>query len=385
MNKMNQHVPMDAIIKSVIAFEKNGMIHLDYRVHIAYRQDGKDRTRFSTGEVYGKRAMARIEREKYQRATEHYLGNIETIDEDNLRVGDIAHDALNDGRGNRQEDTHKEILSIYKQYIKPHFENRYLKDVKVADIKRWKDNLLSNKPLSKQRYAKYHRCLNFIFHYALVNEYINKNPVVLVDRKSKLFTKPTNSLDSKYYTVKEIERMLANSSGWFQVMLTFYINTGVRTGEGLALKWTDLDFEKQTIAIQRSMRSCKLKESTKTNQDRLILMSKPLKEALLAYKKVALSNIWVFANPNTGKPFTSSKTILKSYFKPLLEECKIDYRTLYALRHSFASLSAQKGIPMSLISKQLGHRDISITMKYYVKHNLLDNANDIDVFDKIYA
>ena len=57
----------------------------------------------------------------------------------------------------------------------------------------------------------------------------------------------------------------------------------------------------------------------------------------------------------------------------------------FTLRHSFASISAQKGIPMSYISKQLGHLDTAITMKYYVKHNLLDNTNDLDIFDKIYA
>jgi integrase len=100
---------------------------------------------------------------------------------------------------------------------------------------------------------------------------------------------------------------------------------------------------------------------------------------------VAPSDTWVFINPYTNKPFTSSKSIIKRYFKPLLEECKIKYKTFYALRHTFASLSAKKGIPIPIISKQLGHRDSAITMKYYVKHNLLDNANDLDIFDKIYA
>ena len=90
--------------------------------------------------------------------------------------------------------------------------------------------------MSKQRYAKYHRTFNFIFHYALVNEMIDKNPVALVDRRSKLFTKSKNSLEKKYYSAKEVEKLLSTATGWFRVMLLFYINTGVRTGEGLALK-----------------------------------------------------------------------------------------------------------------------------------------------------
>ncbi len=385
MNKMKHNVQMDELVKSARAFEKNGMIHIDYRVYDNYRKNGKDRTRFSTGEIYSKRAMARIEREKFSRATEHYLTNTVIRDEDNLTVGDVALDALNDGRSSRNEDTHKDILSIYENAIKPYFEDRYLKEIKVSDIKRWKDRLLTGKFLSKQRYTKYHRTLNFIFHYALVNEMLDKNPVALVDRSSKLFTKSKNSLEKKYYSAKEVEKLLSTATGCFRVMLLFYINTGVRTGEGLALKWSDIDLEKQTIAIQRSIRAGKLTESTKTGNDRLIVMSKPLKEALLDYKEVALSDTWVFINPYTNKPFTSSKSIIKRYFKPLLEECKVKYKTFYALRHTFASLSAKKGIPIPVISKQLGHRDSAITMKYYVKHNLLDNASDIDIFDKIYA
>ena len=107
MNNMNQKVQMDELVKSARAFEKNGMIHIDYRVYDNYRKDGKERTRFSTGEVYSKRTMSRIEREKFTRATEHYLTNTIIRDEDNLTVGDIALEALNDGRSGRNEDTHK--------------------------------------------------------------------------------------------------------------------------------------------------------------------------------------------------------------------------------------------------------------------------------------
>ncbi len=234
MNKMNQHAQMDSIIKSVRVFEKNGYVHLDYRVHDEYQKDGNTRTRSSEGELYSKRTMAKIEREKFSRAFEHYLTNTVIRNEDNLTLGDIASDALNDGKSNRNEDTHKDIVSIYENAIKPYFEDRYLKEVKVSDVKRWKDLLLTSRPLSKQRYAKYHRCLNFIFHYALVNEIIDKNPVVLVDRKSKMFTKRKNSLDKKHYSLSEVEKLLSTATGWFNVMLTFYINTGVRTGEGLA-------------------------------------------------------------------------------------------------------------------------------------------------------
>ena len=193
MNNMNNKTQMDAIIKSVRVFEKNEMIHMDYRVHTSYKKDGKDRTRFSTGELYGKRAMIRVERDKYALSLQHYLDNNTVKDNDNLTVDDIALDALNQGRGDRNLATHTDILSIYKQHIEPYFGDRYLSEVKISDIKTWKFNLLSRRPLSKARYVKYHRCLKFIFQYALENDLVTKNFVDLVDRKSKLFTKSKKS------------------------------------------------------------------------------------------------------------------------------------------------------------------------------------------------
>jgi integrase len=311
--------------------------------------------------------------------------HVKNSDNENLTVDDIALEALNQGRGDRNLATHTDILSIYEKQIKPYLGDRYLSDIKISDIKTWKYNTLSRKSLSKARYVKYHRTLNFIFQHALENDLVTKNVVDLVDRKSKLFTKTKKSEKDQYYTSTEVERMLNTATGFFRVMLATVLNLGCRTGELLALQWDDIDFEAKTITIQRSMRSGVLNDSTKTGKDRVIIVSKPLKEILLDYKEVAPDKTWLFINPYTGKPFTSSKAIIKRYLKPLLEECKIKYKTFYALRHSFASISAQKGIPMSFISKQLGHADIAVTMKYYVKHNLLDSANDLDIFDKIYA
>jgi integrase len=380
-----EHPQMDEIIKSARVYQKDGMIHLDYRVHPAYRRDGKERTRFSTGVAYSKRSMVRMEREKFQRALEHYLQHTSLLDGENLTVGDIALDALNDGKGNRQEDTHNDYLMIYELFIKPFFSSKVLREVKVLDIKRWKDSVLQNNKLSRGRYIKYQRCLNFIFQYALENELIDRNPVALVDKKSKLFTTRKKSLEEKYYTAKEVELMLSRATGWFKVMLVTYLNTGMRTGEGLALKWSDIDFEKCTITIQRSMRKGRLKDSTKTGEDRIVMMSQPLKETLLAYQKSCSSTLWLFPNPKTGEPYYEANSITKWYFKPLLEQCGIEYKTFYALRHTFASLSAQKNIPMSIISKQIGHRSVETTLRFYIKHNLLSDGADMHIFDTLYA
>ena len=379
------HPQMNEIIKTVRLFDKDDKIHLDYRVNAEYKQDGKERTRFSTGEQSTRRSMQRLERDKYSLALAHYLENTVVLDEANLTLGDCALDAINEDKGNRQTDTHNDYLQIYEVYIKPTFEHSILREIKVSNLKAWKNNLLEKHELSRSRYIKYHRTLNFIFKYALENEMIDRNPAALVDKKSKLFTQSKSMQGEKYYTSSEAKLMVENATGWFRALLITYLNTGMRTGEGLALKWSDIDFEKYTITIQRSMRKGRLKESTKTGENRVIRMPLPLRDELLAYKQVCKSDIWLFPNPKTGMPYYEANSINTWYFKPILEMCNIEYRTFYALRHTFASLSAQKQIPMSVIQKQLGHKKLSTTMDFYIKHNLLDDDDNSDIFDKLYA
>ncbi|NOR55187.1 MAG: tyrosine-type recombinase/integrase [Sulfurovum sp.] len=380
-----EHPQMDAIIKSVRTYVTNGMIHMDYRVHYDYRVGGKDRTRFSTGIAYSKRAIQRVEREMFSAALEHYLQTTNIMDGASLRVGDIALDAINEDKGNRQDDVHNDYLKIYDVYIKPIFEYCILNEVKVSDVKAWKNNLLETHALSRSRYLKYARVLSFIFKFAMENEMIDKNPASLVDKKSKLFTKSKRNQSEKYYTSSEAKLMIKKSEGWFRIMLLTYLNTGIRTGEGLSLKWSDINFEKRTVTIQRSMRKGNLKEGTKTGKDREIRLPLPLSDELLAYKEICTSDIWLFPNETTGKPYFESNSIIKWYFKPLLKSCNIEYKTLYALRHTFASLSAQQNIPMSLISKVLGHSSVNVTMSFYIKNNIMADDENSDIFDKLYA
>jgi len=133
------------------------------------------------------------------------------------------------------------------------------------------------------------------------------------------------------------------------------------------------------------MRKGVLKESTKTGEDRVIRMSLPLKDELLKYREVAKSKEWVFPNEKTLRPYSEANSITRWKFKPLLKSLDIEFKTMYALRHTFASLSAEKQIPMVVIQKQLGHKKMSTTLDFYVKHDLLSDEENSDIFDTLYA
>lgn len=371
------------LIKSVRVYSKDGKICLDYRLLDGYRKNGQERIRFSLKLDATPSNMQRTEREKFALALDHFLSNNEVSD-GNYTIDEIALKALNEDRHNRAEDTHNDYIQIYTKYIKPYFGNKHLADIKVTDLKAWKNNLIESSNLSKSRFTKYYRTFNFIWSYALMNELIDKNPLALVDKKSKQFSKSKSDSSQKYYSRDEVQRILEGATGWFKAFLTLSFNTGLRTGEALALQWGDIDFENNTITIQRTQRHGVLKE-TKTNIVNVNYLPAPVKEALYIHQQQAKSDLWVFPNENTLQPYFESRPIVESYFKPLLERLNITYKTLYATRHTFASLIVENNMPITLAQKYLGHTKLSTTMDYYVKNGLMDVAKIDSGIDRLYA
>lgn len=375
---------VDTIIKSVRVYKKDTKIHLDYRLYPELRRDGKDRYRFSTGVDATKRALIRIEREKFSLALAHYLENHE-VRSGEIYFQDIAYEALEEGRLDRQEDTHQDYCNILENHILPYFEGMLLEDIKPANLKKWKQEMIKGRKLSHSRYKKYHRTLNFVMHYAYMNEYIHKNPMDLVDKKSQNFKPKSAKSDTNYYSLEEVKSIIENAEGWFKAYMITLFYTGMRSGESIALQWSDIDFESETITLQRSIRHGRIRYTTKTGIINVIDMAFPVKEALQNLYNERLSDLWVFPNPNTSKPFIEPKRISKRYFEPLLKELNIEYKTLYATRHTFASIMVEKNLPLTYVQKQLGHKKLSTTMQFYIQNGHINKGTRDQRLDTLFS
>jgi len=93
-----------------------------------------------------------------------------------------------------------------------------------------------------------------------------------------------------------------------------------------------------------------------------------LKEA----KEKATSD-YIFTNCN-GTPYKDATYFIRRHFKPFLEHIGIRYKSLYSLRHTYATISLQGGQSLNYVAKQLGHEDIRVTQEYYIKY-LRDKEN----------
>lgn len=309
---------LNEIIASARIYEQNNKANVDYRVNPEYRKDGKERIRFSTGKEWSPRVEQQVKRDVYALALNHYLENNKFYDKNNIKFDDLAVKALDEGKFDRIQNVQDDYINIYNLYIKPIFGNKNIHEIRVLDLKEWKNNLLDSKQLSRGRYLKYHRVLGFVFKYAFQNEFIDKDIMQLLDKKSKAFVKSEDS-SSKYYTKDEIKAMLKASEGFFNAFLTFIFYSAVRTGEAMGLQWSDIDFLKNKITISRGVRQGRI-STTKTGTVRVIDMAEPLKKVLIAYKEYAPLCEWVFPNEKTLKPYYESTALVRRFFKPLLLE-----------------------------------------------------------------
>jgi len=264
---------------------------------------------------------------------------------------------LRSGANGRSVFYQREIESKFNREIAPFFNPVAFDEIKPLMVEQFQNKLAG-------RYApvtvrKYMNIVRLVLNKARINELCERNPM-----EGVVALRGKKSQQREAYTQEEMHKIISSASGWFKSFLITAFGTGMRTGELLALKWSDVDFELGTIIVQRSMRHACLSETTKTKTDRTIDMLEIVENSLKALHVRRSSNEWVFPNKE-GVPYTESKNILKYYFKPLLEKIGVKYKTLYVSRHSFISLMLNNGMDLMWVSNMAGHASSTTTLKYY--------------------
>ncbi len=145
----------------------------------------------------------------------------------------------------------------------------------------------------------------------------------------------------------------------FKTMTYVSFYTGARRGEVLALRWKDIDFEKNIIHIEqnkvRTVNGTIIKE-TKNKRSREFLAPKKLMEKL--------KNFYANQDPNELLFNFHPSTYSRQWAK-FIKENNLKYITLHNLRHTNGSILASKGIDVATIAKRLGHRP-ETALVYYI-------------------
>lgn len=319
--------------------------------------------------------------------------------------------------GDEKTDTYFESwLEIYKKpNVKPITYSLQERNVRLNILPRWGDYKL--KEINRNEYQKWinelrdhysegtvrriHSIMNTALNDAVYEfRILRENPVTRINIPKD--TKTNKVI--KFFTIEELNKFLnkvkePQKKSKYQHSIQYYAlfsliaRTGLRIGEALALTWDDINFEKNTLTVNKtlvyptnstpylstpkskaSLRTIKLDENTahimkkhKINRN----------EVVLKYKNYKRPETDIIFFQHDGRWLRTN--VVREYFKEVCKRADLPILSPHALRHSHAVHLLEAGVNIKYVSERLGHSSIKITADTYlhVTKKIEDQAMDL--------
>ena len=225
-----------------------------------------------------------------------------------------------------------------------------------------------------------------MLEFAKENEVILSNPC----KKSVKSDMGKPSQKKEALTIDIQKKFIEYAKGQsYENQFRFILQTGLRTGELVGLKWEDIDFSKKAIRIQRSMEyrysvgewrigepKSKAGYRTIPLTDETIRILTEQKEKNKNIKKIQEEWYEFIFLSRKGEPVKNS-AYDTALFK-ICDKAKINRFSMHVLRHTFATRCIEGGMMPKTLQKILGHSNIGITMNLYVHITEDEKQKEID-------
>ena len=207
--------------------------------------------------------------------------------------------------------------------------------------------------------------LNQIMAYAVRHRFIDYNPVRDAERPRNQ-GKEGEEKTIAVLTPDQIRAFLkAVTDQKYKTLFLTAIMTGARQGEILGLKWSDVDFQKKQVCINRTFNMGRFFTPKTKGSNRKIDLSPMLVRELLSWQLLSgrRNDDLVFPN-EAGGPMNYSNMVQR-YYRKALKDAKIPQIRFHDLRHTYASLLLSQGENIKYIQSQLGHSSPTVTLNVY--------------------
>lgn len=231
--------------------------------------------------------------------------------------------------------TYNGYRKIVENQLIPWFGQIVISDIRKKDVREQLDASTSgNKTL-----ANIQSVLRKALDDAINDELIETNP--LAGWRYSKAEAPKTEDDIDPFTVDEQAAILSNLSGQGLNLIQFALWTGMRTSEMVALNWTDIDFVRGQVSVNKAQTQRAVEpETPKTRSGkREIKLLRAALDALEAQKKHTwLKGEEIFQNPNNGERWAGDQPIRKTLWQHCLKRAGVRYRKPYQTRHTYASM-----------------------------------------------
>lgn len=284
-----------------------------------------------------------------------------------------------------------------RRNILPRWGSYRLKDISRTEYQQWINEL-------REKYSEGTvRRIHSIFSNA-INDAVHEFGILRENPIQKVKIPKDESEDAgkiKFFTVDELNRFLAacvpakhakyQHSRHYRALFTLLARTGLRIGEALALTWDDIDLNKGTLSVNKTLiyplNTDPRVTTPKTKSSIRVIKLDPetirvLKEYRINQKETILRygfrrselNL-VFHGPD-GRWLRTN--VVRDYMKEVCKRVGLPPLSPHALRHSHAVHLLEAGAPIKYVAERLGHASIKTTEKYlHVTKKIEKDALDL--------
>jgi len=231
------------------------------------------------------------------------------------------------------------------------------------------------KGLSPMTIHHVHSCLHKACKDAVRWGHLPKNPLDAADPPRK---KGDGSREMRTWTKEQLRAFLeALASERLSALWHTIAMTGMRRGEAIGLRWSDVDLENARLSVRRALipinREVVVSEPKTAKGRRVIALDPGTVEVLKgqAARQLDAQDAGDEAWVETGLVFTQQNgealdpESVSRFFRQAVKQSMLPPIRLHDLRHTHATLALQAGIHPKVVSERLGHATISITLDTY--------------------
>lgn len=252
------------------------------------------------------------------------------------------------------------------------FNDTPAKDITAKDIQKYL-NTLASQGYSQKVVSNHRMVVNRILTHAVMEGDTDLNPCASVKTPTDL---PKSTREAANRSDEQIIK--DNVEQW--LFPFFALMTGMRKGEILALKWKDIDFNKNYIYVTKSVAHNGNKPVIKTPKteagNRIVPLLTPLRNELL--KRNGKPDEYIISDDGKS-PLTNRRfiTLYDNYRKATGITA-----TAHQLRHSFATIAFEADLDPKSVQEILGHKQLSTTMDIYTQFREKKLAAAADLLNK---